>query len=157
MLVPGFDLVPMLIGRGGQNMRKIANATGAKIRVRGRGSGHLEIDGQREAPTPLMVAVTTEKKDSHGFRAAVEMTLHELRIVDGRFKAFCEKENISHEGPTYSIGLLTEGAEEMLGEAINGVAVALGGATLSRGRANGNNGSRGGERMGARSINGSRT
>ena len=48
MQAQDFDLVPMLIGRGGCNMRKIADKTAAKVRIRGRGSGHLEIDGKQE-------------------------------------------------------------------------------------------------------------
>ena len=43
---PGFDLIPMLIGRGGCNMRDIHVATKAKVRIRGRGSGYFEVDGK---------------------------------------------------------------------------------------------------------------
>jgi len=53
---PNFDLVKKVIGKSGSNTRDIFNATGCKLCVRGRGSGHLEpVDGrQREAPVPLM-------------------------------------------------------------------------------------------------------
>ena len=49
-----FQLVPILIGTGGIHMKTIWEWTGAKTRIRGRGSGHLEgrqTDGvkQREA------------------------------------------------------------------------------------------------------------
>jgi len=37
MLLEGFDLVPMIIGKGGMNLRNIFKKTGVKIRVRGRG------------------------------------------------------------------------------------------------------------------------
>eukprot|EP00928_Gymnodinium_smaydae_P029957 TRINITY_DN22410_c0_g1_i1.p1 TRINITY_DN22410_c0_g1~~TRINITY_DN22410_c0_g1_i1.p1 ORF type:complete len:594 (-),score=100.77 TRINITY_DN22410_c0_g1_i1:258-2039(-) len=125
---PGFDLVPMLIGRGGQNLRKIADQTGAKLRVRGRGSGHLEVDGKYEAPTPLMVAVTTELKDRDGFRSAIELTLQELRGVERRFRDFLEKGgDASGEpfvGPCFSIGLLTDGAAELLDGVLDGVPTA---------------------------------
>eukprot|EP00928_Gymnodinium_smaydae_P092275 TRINITY_DN7610_c4_g1_i1.p1 TRINITY_DN7610_c4_g1~~TRINITY_DN7610_c4_g1_i1.p1 ORF type:complete len:645 (+),score=109.54 TRINITY_DN7610_c4_g1_i1:169-1935(+) len=123
---PGFDLVPMLIGRGGQNVRKIADRTGAKIRVRGRGSGHKEINGKFEAPTPLMVAVTTELKDAAGFRMAVQMTLDELRQVERRFYEFMEKtsEGERFTGPCYSLGLLNDGAEELLRGVIDGIPLA---------------------------------
>lgn len=142
MATPGFDLVPMLIGRGGANMRKIADATNAKIRVRGRGSGHLEVNGTSEAPTPLMVAVTSDKRDNGGFKSAVEMTVAQLRIVERRFRGFCEKEGRAVEGPCFSIGLLTEGAEELLGDALDGVQfghIARGGA-LVLGRGSGSHG-----------------
>ena len=38
-----FDLVPMLIGRDGSNVKAIYMRTDAKVRIRGRGSGHLEV------------------------------------------------------------------------------------------------------------------
>jgi len=102
-------------------MRKIFEATGAKIRIRGRGSGHYEIDGKREAPTPLMVAVTTDKLDHGSFKAAIEMTLVELRAVEQRFLSFCEKQNYTHEGPCFSIGVMPQGVESVLGDIFEGV------------------------------------
>ena len=123
MALPGFELVPMLIGRGGKNLRKIADATGAKLRVRGRGSGHLEGDSRREAPAPMMVAVTIDKGDIEGFKKAMQMTLAELQTVEKRFRMFCTKENVPVNGPCFSIGLLTEGAESLLGSILDGVHV----------------------------------
>eukprot|EP00418_Pyrodinium_bahamense_P071933 CAMPEP_0179096262 /NCGR_PEP_ID=MMETSP0796-20121207/44245_1 /TAXON_ID=73915 /ORGANISM="Pyrodinium bahamense, Strain pbaha01" /LENGTH=142 /DNA_ID=CAMNT_0020793979 /DNA_START=55 /DNA_END=481 /DNA_ORIENTATION=- len=102
-------------------MRRIAEVTGAKIRIRGRGSGHLEIDGKSEAPTPLMVAVTTDKVDEAGFRAAIEAVLKELRSTEQRFRAFCEKQHVKHEGPCFSIGLLPDAARSCLGAIFQGV------------------------------------
>jgi len=121
MKADGFDLVPMLIGRGGNKMRRIAEVTGAKIRIRGRGSGHLEIDGKEEAPTPLMVAVTTDQTDHTAFARAIQMTLVELRTVEERFKMFCKKHEIPIPGACFSIGLLPEGADKMLGNVLAGV------------------------------------
>jgi len=121
MQAPDFDLVPMLIGRGGCNMRKIADRTRAKVRIRGRGSGHLEADNQQEAPTPLMVAVTTDHQDAGGFKEAVRMTLHELQTVSQRFQIHCDKKGHPFTGPYYSIGLLPPGAEESLGDLLQGV------------------------------------
>ena len=46
--VPDFELVPMLIGRFGCNMRNIHQQTGAKVRVRGLGSGHMEVWKKKE-------------------------------------------------------------------------------------------------------------
>merc|ERR1711907_106499 len=63
MDVPGFDLVPRIIGRGGCNTKRIFDASGAKIRVRGRGSGHIELRTNAEATVPLMVAVSCGTKD----------------------------------------------------------------------------------------------
>ena len=67
----GFDLTPMLIGRGGCIMRDIHIATKAKVRIRGRGSGYFEVDGKSEAPVPLMVVVSGEHTDKEEFKKAV--------------------------------------------------------------------------------------
>jgi hypothetical protein len=85
----------MLIGRSGCNMREIYQATNAKIRVRGRGSGHLEVDGSKEAPVPLMVAVTSEGGYQVHFRTAVEMTISKLKEVQQLFVQFCQQRNLS--------------------------------------------------------------
>ncbi|CAE8702826.1 unnamed protein product, partial [Polarella glacialis] len=115
MQMEGFDLVPRLIGRGGCNMRKIAEATGSKIRIRGRGSGHLEIDGKTEAPTPLMVAVTTDRADPEF------LTVKELKSVEGRYLAFCQKGGKQPASPCYSIGLLQPNAVEALGPLMSSI------------------------------------
>eukprot|EP00930_Biecheleria_cincta_P026583 TRINITY_DN1871_c0_g1_i1.p1 TRINITY_DN1871_c0_g1~~TRINITY_DN1871_c0_g1_i1.p1 ORF type:complete len:624 (-),score=98.87 TRINITY_DN1871_c0_g1_i1:588-2459(-) len=121
MQLEGFDLVPRLIGRGGCNMRKIAEATGAKVRIRGRGSGHLEIEGNAEAPTPLMVAVTTDHADPAMFKKAIEMIIRELKAVEGRFNAFCQKQSHAHVGPCYSIGVLQPNAMEALADLLDSI------------------------------------
>jgi len=119
----GFDLVPRLIGRKGENMRKIAEETNAKVRIRGKGSGHFEVDGKFEAPTPLMVAVTTDHEQQSAFSRAIEMTLLELRKVEQRYRTWCHKKNIALEGPYFSIGLLSEGADKVLGNLLDGVSM----------------------------------
>ena len=91
--VPEFDLVPILIGDSGCHMREIAMY--AKLRVRGRGSGNLEVDGATEAPAPLMVAVTSKGVDQARFRTAVEMTISRLRVVQGLFVEFCQQQKLS--------------------------------------------------------------
>lgn len=121
MLIDGFDLVPMLIGRGGQNMRRIFNETGAKLRVRGKGSGHMEIDGEREAPVPLMVAVTSDKTDPTGFKSAIVMVLGHLRSVEKRFHGWCQRTGHVHEEPCFSIGCMPPDADMVLGNIIQDV------------------------------------
>jgi len=102
-------------------MRKIAEETNAKVRIRGKGSGHLEVDGKLEAPTPLMVAVTTDHEQQIAFSRAIEMTLQELRKVERRYQTWCHKKNVAPEGPYFSIGLLSEGANTVLGNLLDGV------------------------------------
>ena len=95
-----FELVPTLIGRQGKNMKRIVNAAVAagicqksstKARVRGRGSGHLEVDGKREAPVPLMLAITVSKKESKEFRIAVKTAVGVLEELDNQYCSFCQK------------------------------------------------------------------
>jgi len=121
MKAPDFDLVPMLIGRGGCNMRKIAEQTESKIRIRGQGSGHKEIDGKQEAPTPLMVAVTTHHTDHQHFKEAIRLTLKELSTASRRYVTHCEKHGYPHEAPYYSVGLLPAGMEDQFRDVFDGV------------------------------------
>jgi len=112
---PGFDMVPMLIGRGGCKMRAIHLATNAKVRIRGRGSGYLEVDGKREAPVSLMVVITSDRQDANGFAKAVERTTNEVKGVAERFQTFCRENNVScPQSPLYMIGDLSKEAEELL-------------------------------------------
>eukprot|EP00931_Biecheleriopsis_adriatica_P053804 TRINITY_DN31587_c0_g1_i1.p1 TRINITY_DN31587_c0_g1~~TRINITY_DN31587_c0_g1_i1.p1 ORF type:complete len:600 (+),score=146.11 TRINITY_DN31587_c0_g1_i1:220-2019(+) len=121
MQAEGFDLVPRFIGRGGCNTRKIAEATGAKVRIRGQGSGHKEVEGKHEAPTPLMVAVTTDEAEAAMFKKAVDMTVKVLKTVEGRYLAFCQQKKLEHSGPCYSIGLLNSSSNEALGSLLDSI------------------------------------
>merc|ERR1719469_361765 len=99
MLRPGFDLNKKIIGRGGSCTKGIFIATGAKVRLRGCGSGFLEQSGPRrqtglqEAPVPLMLAVISEAGDNKNFQRAVGMAVELLRGIGKRFTAFCEREH----------------------------------------------------------------
>ena len=118
---PDFDFVPMLIGRNGHNTRGIFLATNAKLRIRGRGSGHLEVDcgngRRREAPVPLMLAVTQNKTDPEGFRKAIEMTLARLNEVQEHYRQFCMQRGLPEPLPTepaFSFGEISAGSEKLL-------------------------------------------
>jgi len=65
---PGFKAVKFLIGKGGAHMRGIAEETEAKLRVRGRGSGHLEGPSNAESTDPLMLCVSCA--DRYGYETA---------------------------------------------------------------------------------------
>eukprot|EP00439_Symbiodinium_sp_Y106_P054159 s3879_g7.t1 len=69
-----FSVVPAMIGKRGVNTRTIFDKTGAKIRVRGRGSGHMESQTGKEAPAGLMVTVSSHRSDWNGFVEAVKLT-----------------------------------------------------------------------------------
>lgn len=102
-------------------MRAINVATHAKIRIRGRGSGHLEVEGTREAPVPLMVAVTSEGVHKIHFKTAVQMTVDKLNEVQALFKQFCQQRNLQPQTswPRDSIwrfGEMSKEAETTLAE-----------------------------------------
>jgi len=97
MLRQGFDLNKKIIGRGGSCTKGIYTATGAKVRLRGRGSGFLENVGhgrngdQQEAPVPLMLVVTSDEGDQNNFQVAVRMAVELLTGIEARFAAFCRQ------------------------------------------------------------------
>jgi hypothetical protein len=112
-----FDLVPVLIGRRGENLRQIHQRTGAKIRVRGRGSGHMEVDGIREAPVPLMIAVTSDGTDAEKFELAVELTIHKLGEVNELFGQYCHQRNLGDDiarEPLWKFGEMSLDAQTVL-------------------------------------------
>jgi hypothetical protein len=136
---PDFDLVPMLIGVKGTNTKAIFQETGAKLRIRGRGSKYLEVDGVREAPVPLMIAITHEKTCMVEFHRAVELTITVLLSVTERFKNFCKNGclgNLADE-PIFSRGAISRGAEHCIKDLLHHFprASLRGGATSSRDRA----------------------
>eukprot|EP00931_Biecheleriopsis_adriatica_P114780 TRINITY_DN9068_c0_g1_i7.p1 TRINITY_DN9068_c0_g1~~TRINITY_DN9068_c0_g1_i7.p1 ORF type:complete len:381 (-),score=80.72 TRINITY_DN9068_c0_g1_i7:211-1314(-) len=117
MLQEGFELSKKVIGHAGYNTRRIFQATNAKIRYRGRGSGHWENGKGFEAPVPLMLAVTSEmKEDSKHFLTAVEMAGNLLDGITGKYVQFCKKWKLQHpEGPLFWIGELSQDAKECMG------------------------------------------
>jgi len=90
-----FEPVPAIIGRSGKNTGTIAEATGTKIRIRGRGSGHLEYNG-REVNAPLMMAVTADVGNRAGFEAALIQGIELLKMVERRYQAHCMQTRGSH-------------------------------------------------------------
>jgi hypothetical protein len=133
---PGFDLVPMLIGGEGKNTKDIFKETGAKIRIRGKGSKYLEVDGIHEAPVPLMIAITQEKTSMGKFHKAVKLTLALLHKVTESYKTFCKNGRLAEE-PIFSRGAISRGAERCLKDLLQHFprASLQGGATSSQGRA----------------------
>ena len=114
-----FDLVPMLIGRGGKNTRDIYDITGAKIRIRGRGSNHKEIEGIREAPVPLMVAVTSDGANASKFSQAVDMMIAKLNEANKTFAQFCFQKELDRSLAMEDIwkwGEMSKEAELVLAE-----------------------------------------
>lgn len=114
-----FELVPRLIGRGGVHMKTIALAHDAKLRVRGYGSGHLEVDGRREAPVPLMLTVSANKKDPEAFQKAVNLAIQHLKNTESHYKDFCYQKGFMQPGPMFSIGEMSPYTGQVLKELVN--------------------------------------
>ncbi|CAJ1387223.1 unnamed protein product [Effrenium voratum] len=88
------NVVPAIIGKQGVNTRSIYEKTGAKIRVRGRGSGHKESATGREAPAGLMVTVSACASDLNAFNHAVTMTGELLDRIQTRIRQLNEARDL---------------------------------------------------------------
>merc|ERR1711907_345520 len=84
-----FNVLRKLLGERGSHMKTIAENTGAKLRIRGRGSGYLEGPAQTEASDePLMLCISAESRE--GFNNAVQDVESLLEYVHGLYRDFCE-------------------------------------------------------------------
>ncbi|OLP84838.1 hypothetical protein AK812_SmicGene34240 [Symbiodinium microadriaticum] len=110
MLRNGFDVNKKLIGHGGANTKRIYEETGAKIRLRGRGSGHHEGD-RGEAPVPLMLAVTSDMRNQDNFLVALDMSAQLLQTVTNKYPDFCKAHGIPvATSPLFWVGELSQEA-----------------------------------------------
>lgn len=122
---PGFELNKIIIGHGGRNTGSIYEATRAKIRLRGHGSGHLE--GGREAPVPFMLAVIGTDAEPAQFQKAVERVAELLQGVEKRFKAFCKQHpqfRLEDGDVHFWIGGLSDCARQCLQPILDDVSIA---------------------------------
>jgi len=81
-----FCLVKRILGKAGNNMRRIAEDCSAKVRLRGIGSGFLEGADGREANMPLQLNVSCTDFDS--YRAAAERVATLLRDLYKHFRRY---------------------------------------------------------------------
>jgi len=100
-----FELVPRLIGRGGQHMRAISDACGGKVRIRGRGSGHREEQKRgrppAEADVPLQIALSC--KDKNGFEEGKKLLARFLKGIGSHFERFCKGRGIEPPASLFSM------------------------------------------------------
>merc|ERR1711988_1074433 len=88
-----FNVVRKLLGDRGSHMKEIAESSGAKLRIRGRGSGFLEGAEKREASDePLMLCISATS--ASGFATATEDVESLLEYVHGQYKDFCLKQGL---------------------------------------------------------------
>jgi len=87
---PAFPVVKNIIGKTGANMKLIVNASGAKLRLRGRGSGFLEGHEQQESTDDLMLCVSCQ--DHTGYEVAKRLVTELLEDIYKNYKTFCGKD-----------------------------------------------------------------
>merc|ERR1712193_580992 len=87
-----FNVVRKLLGDHGSHMKAIAESTGAKLRIRGRGSGFKEGPENVEANDPLMICISATS--SKGFVDSTKDVESLLKHVHNQYCAFCEERNL---------------------------------------------------------------
>lgn len=85
-----FRVVKRIIGVQGANMKRIAEETGAKLRLRGRGSKFLEGPEQKESTDDLMLCISAQEKS--GYDHAVRLITELLQDVYSDYEGFCHTE-----------------------------------------------------------------
>jgi hypothetical protein len=88
-----FNLMRRLLVPGGGQIRRIAHLTGAKLTVRGEGSGHLEGPENKEVSNePLMICICSAYPDSlAGARREVEELIVKLHED---YRSFCHERSL---------------------------------------------------------------
>lgn len=102
---PKFKVTRRILGPHGQHMKSIAEASGAKLRLRGLGSGFLEGEEMRESADELMLCVSAP--DWECYQEAVHRVTELLNVVYTQYRTFGRRSAGSapsleirmHEGP----------------------------------------------------------
>merc|ERR1712224_1015292 len=87
-----FNVVRKLLGDHGAHMKAIAENTGAKLRIRGRGSGFKEGPDNVEANEPLMICVSATSSEM--FQESTKDVERLLKDIHDQYYAFCEDRNL---------------------------------------------------------------
>jgi len=103
-----FRVVRKLLGPHGQHVKAIAEASGTKLRLRGKGSGFLEGPEKAESSDPLMLCISTQPGDLEGYEIAKRSVSELMEDVYRQYNKFCaglgkrvapELKITLHEGP----------------------------------------------------------
>lgn len=96
-----FCLVKRILGKAGNNMRRIAEECSAKVRLRGIGSGFLEGADGKEANMPLQLNVSCTDYDS--YHGAVERVAALLKDLYKHYRRYARSKGM--EPPDVKINL----------------------------------------------------
>lgn len=97
-------------------MRDLAERTVTKLRVRGRGSKHIEEYG-KEAPVHLTLAVSANASNSTGFLEAVQTMVDKLETFKPSFRNFCKSKGFKKaraDEPLWKFGAMDAQAAALL-------------------------------------------
>ena len=102
-------------------MRRVNASTGAKLRFRGRGSGHFEVVGpignvDREAPVNLMLAVSVDKLQPQNFLTAVQECIQLLDGLTERYHYNCRVRGIQPQPVLYRLDEMSPLAVDVLAD-----------------------------------------
>jgi len=84
-----FPVVRKLLGPHGQHVKAIAEESGTKLRLRGKGSGFLEGPEKTESPDALMLCISTQPGDSEGYETAKRLVSGLMEDVYRQYSKFC--------------------------------------------------------------------
>lgn len=86
---PSYRVCRKLLGSGGEHVKRFAQTTGAKLRLRGRGSKFLEGPEQQESSDPLMLCISAP--DEAGYAEVVRMVTEHLENIYADYQRYCQK------------------------------------------------------------------
>ena len=107
-----FCLVKRIIGKAGNNTRKIAEECNVKVRLRGIGSGYLEGKDGVEADVPLQLTVTSTEYDS--FTVAINQAAQLLEDIYEHYRRYIRSKG--KEPPELKLHYHEGGHRRWLGE-----------------------------------------
>jgi hypothetical protein len=84
-----FGVVRRLLGSHGVQVKRIAEESNAKLRLRGRGSKFLEGQEQEESADPLMMCVSAPDKESYDI--AIKLVREHLEQIYSAYREHCRK------------------------------------------------------------------
>merc|ERR1712217_371729 len=81
-----FDVTRKLLGSHGENVKEISRNSGAKLRLRGKGSGFKEGPEQQESSDPLMLCISAGDQES--YTIARDLTWKLVEDVYRQYRVF---------------------------------------------------------------------